>query len=138
MADSVHTARYITMLSDAGWDIHLFPVYYCEPHENFRNVTTWNFATSHRPSHVDKSVVIKGIWPIRIGSILGTTATRVAARFGFDTAWLLGWLIRKLQPDVVHSLELQLAGYLVDDVKRNYRGRFPTWIALNRESEKRK
>jgi glycosyltransferase involved in cell wall biosynthesis len=40
----------------------------------------------------------------------------------------LGRLIRKLQPDVIHSLEIQGAGYLVSDVRKHYGGQFPPWL----------
>jgi glycosyltransferase involved in cell wall biosynthesis len=43
----------------------------------------------------------------------------------------LARLIELLQPDVVHSLEFQCAGYLTLDAKRLVRGRFPRWIATN-------
>jgi hypothetical protein len=39
--------------------------------------------------------------------------------------------IRSIQPDIVHSLEFQGAGYLVLDAKKTFSGKFPRWIATN-------
>jgi glycosyltransferase involved in cell wall biosynthesis len=41
----------------------------------------------------------------------------------------LAAFIERLQPDVVHTHELQHAGYLTLDARRFVRGRFPTWVA---------
>jgi glycosyltransferase involved in cell wall biosynthesis len=132
MTDSIHTARYVEVLTRAGWDIHLFPVYYCEPHEKMRNVTVWNGATSYRPPEVDPSVTLKGAWPFRRGRFLGVLAGRLANRLGFDAAARLAWVIDRIKPDIVHSLEFQLAGYLVDTARQRATGkRFPLWIATN-------
>lgn len=43
----------------------------------------------------------------------------------------LSRLIKKLQPDVIHSMEIQGAGYLVAEVKKQYKGQFPPWIVTN-------
>ncbi len=42
-------------------------------------------------------------------------------------------LIRILRPDIIHSLELQNAGYLVLQAKARLGKSFPTWIATNWE-----
>jgi hypothetical protein len=43
----------------------------------------------------------------------------------------LRWLIRRLKPDIVHSLEIQSAGYLTLKAKHALGDRFPTWIVTN-------
>jgi glycosyltransferase involved in cell wall biosynthesis len=49
-----------------------------------------------------------------------------------ERAEWLAWLIRRLQPDVVHSMEFQRAGYLTLEAKKRFRGNyFPPWIATN-------
>lgn len=131
MADSVHTARYLSLLARTGWDVHLFPVYYCEPHPKMRNVTIWNVASGYRPPESDPSVTMRGLWPFRRGRILGLRAKLTAERFGFGQAAQLAALVKWLQPDLLHSLEFQHAGYLVEETKRRFGPGFPRWIATN-------
>ena len=40
-------------------------------------------------------------------------------------------LIRKIKPDLIHSLEFQSGGYLTLEAKRRYGPGFPPWIATN-------
>ena len=132
MADSVHTARYLEMVSRTGWDIHLFPVYSCDPHEKLRDVTVWHGISSYRPPQVDRSVRIRGLWPFRRGRFIGVMAGRVANRLGWDASARLASIIDHLKPDIVHSLEFQGAGYMVEEVHRRKGGKdFPLWIATN-------
>jgi glycosyltransferase involved in cell wall biosynthesis len=132
MADSVHTARFIEMVARTGWDIHLFPVYYCEPHDKLRNVTVWNGVSGYRPPTSDASVRVRGLWPWRRGRFVGVLAGRLANRLGWDAAARLGTLIRLIKPDIVHSLEFQAAGYMVETLHRRTEGRgVPLWIATN-------
>lgn len=44
---------------------------------------------------------------------------------------VLASLIRRLQPDIVHSMEFQHAGYLVLKAKELYGPGFPPWLATN-------
>lgn len=131
MADSVHTARYLSLLAKTGWDVHLFPVYYAEPHPLMRNVTIWNVASGYRPRESDRSVKMRGIWPFRRGRFLGLRAKLVAERFGLSLSAQLAALVRWLKPDLIHSLEFQHAGYLVEEAKRRFGPGFPRWIATN-------
>jgi glycosyltransferase involved in cell wall biosynthesis len=43
----------------------------------------------------------------------------------------LAGLIRRLKPDIVHSLEIQAAGYLTREARQAFRGEFPPWIVTN-------
>src|SRR5207244_1075994 len=111
MPDSVHTARWIAQIADLGWDIHIFAASDGLPHLALRNVTVHHI-TGHRPKGLDPSVRLHGLWPWRLGS---NVLLRVLHEFAFGrflhTIWL-AWLIRWLKPDIVHSLEIQHAGYL--------------------------
>lgn len=131
MADSIHTARSINLLAESGWDIHLFPDYHCEPHRQFKNITIWNGVSSYQSPDMDKSVSIKGLWPFRRGRRLVLMAFDFFKRRGVTRQMMLSLLIRWLRPDIVHSLELQGAGYLVTQVKKKWKGQFPSWIATN-------
>ena len=131
MADSIHAAKYIEILTDAGWDVHLFPAYYCQSHSRLKNVTIWNGLTFHRPPGTHESVRIRGVLPFSPAGILVRIILRIMNRLGLDAARRLRMLIGVLKPDAVHSLEFQHAGYLVDEAKKGYAGEFPLWIATN-------
>ncbi|HUS70377.1 MAG TPA: glycosyltransferase family 4 protein [Anaerolineae bacterium] len=127
MANSIHTARWMHQLVDQGWDIHLFPVDFTDIHPDLRNLTFHNFLY-YRPLAADHSVRVVGSWPFPRGF---NTARRIAERLGprwSDRAWQLARAIRKLRPDIVHSMEMQHAGYLTLDARNQFDGPFPPWI----------
>jgi len=39
--------------------------------------------------------------------------------------------IKRIKPDIIHSLEFQGAGYLTLEAKKDFKGKFPKWIATN-------
>jgi glycosyltransferase involved in cell wall biosynthesis len=130
MPDSVHTARWITQLSDQGWDLHLFPVYDAPPHPLLRNVTVYSLS-SYRPPGLDRSVRLRGFWPLRRGAWwLSRQLRRLFPRWGARGLWL-AHLIRWLKPDMIHSQEIQHAGYLTLEARERLAGRFPPWIVAN-------
>jgi len=131
MADSIHAAKYIDILAEAGWEIHLFPAYYCQFHSRLKNVTVWNGLTFHRPAGTHESVRVRGVLPFSPSGLLVRAVLHIMNSLGFDAARRLRMLIRMLRPEAVHSLEFQHAGYLVDEAKRGYAGEFPLWIATN-------
>src|SRR5436309_6534733 len=122
MPDSVHTARWINQLSGLGWDLHLFSASAGIPHTELRNLTVYNLSLS-RPKGLDKSVRLRGLWPMRIG------VERLSLKVSYST-WLAR-LVRWLKPDIVHSMEIQRAGYITLGAKAELKGRFPTWIVSN-------
>jgi len=131
MTNSVHTARWIGQLADEGWDLHLFPVEECPPHASLRNVTVHSLFAQR--SAVNGSTMSQtGIWwPLRRGtSRLEAVIERTSPSLMGRTARLTR-LIRRLKPDIVHSLELTRAGYLTLDAKRLLGGTFPPWMVTN-------
>jgi hypothetical protein len=131
LPDSIHAARWINQVADQGWDLHFFPAYDVSLHPALRNVTTYSFS-SVRPPNLDPSVRLRGLWPTAHGE---HRVKRLAQRFApnwMERANWLAWLIQRLQPDVVHSMEFQRAGYLTLEAKKQFRGKsFPPWIATN-------
>jgi len=130
MANSVHTARWINQLTDQGWDIHLFPVEDCDIHPSLRNLTLHN-CFGNRPSGADQSVRVVESWPFHKGAGL---ARRIVKRFApayVDRAKYLAHTIRRFKPDIVHSLEIQHAGYITMTAREHLGGRFPKWIVTN-------
>ncbi len=131
MAESIHTARWISQLEGEGWDIHLFAAREVAPHPRLRNLKLHE-SLSVRPPRLDPSVKVVGEWPLPKGASL---ARRVAGMFApswHDRSRRLARTIRKLRPDVVHSMEIQHAGYLTLGARAYFVGNeFPTWVVSN-------
>lgn len=120
--DSIHVARWVRALRDRSWDLHLYP------------------SVDHGVVHAELSGIAVHQapyeWPARGGSRFGGGLTSyarkiVAERWPGYRAARLARLIRRLRPDVVHSLEFQAGGYLCLQAKRLLGADFPTWIATN-------
>lgn len=127
MAESVHTARWLSQLRDEDWDVHLFPVSENPLHVDLHDVTVHGAVRRPRPD-LDPSVRRRGIpWPLPRGSVrLEWTLGRLPR---MNRAARLARLISSLRPDVVHSLEMQHAAYLTLESRRLLgAGRFPPWI----------
>lgn len=128
--ENVHTSRWIAQLADQGWDLHLFPSTLGVPRTDFKNVTIYNISSA-RPPGLDSSARLRGIWPLRFGSSLISLS-----QFRFLPSWanrsnLLAWMVRRLKPDVVHSLEIQNSGYSTLEAKAKFGEGFPPWIVTN-------
>src|SRR5262249_28140548 len=66
---------------------------------------------------------------LAVGSVrLGESANEAPVLYG---PGVLAALIRQLQPDLIHSMEFQHAGYLVLRAKALYGPEFPPWLASN-------
>jgi len=131
MANSVHSARWIGQLRFKGWDVHLFPVEDFPPHPDLFGITVHSlFKVCF--SKIRSTIFFKGIWwPFKRGGLLlGRLLERAMPTF-WGRAPRLTRVIRKIQPDIIHSLEMQKAGYLTFEAKRLLKGRFPPWIVTN-------
>lgn len=128
MSDSIHTVRWIKQLSQTGWEIHLFPsIDYGEVHPDLENVTVHHmFYSDHNST---KKVIQQGF---NLKSKLAVSVLRYISqkKFPFYRQRQLEKLIKKLKPSVIHSMEIQHAGYLVYDVKKKLVD-FPPWIVTN-------
>lgn len=125
--DSIHTARWIKQLAGRGWDLHFFPAYDAPPHKDLRELTFHAFSVA-RPAGLDRSVRLSRTYPFRRGSY---RLERIAMRLSpgrMARAARLASLIKRLKPDVVHSLEMQRAAYLTLDAKHASGGVFPPWL----------
>ncbi|MGH9903789.1 MAG: glycosyltransferase, partial [Pyrinomonadaceae bacterium] len=128
--ENVHTSRWIAQLRGQGWDIHLFPATPGVPRPDFKDVTIYNISSS-RPPGLSRSTRLRGVWPLRIGTnMLSLSEYRFLPSWASRSAWLAR-LVRWIEPDVVHSLEIQHSGYTVLQAKSKFRGDFPPWIVTN-------
>jgi glycosyltransferase involved in cell wall biosynthesis len=144
---SIHTARWIRQLADQNWDLHLFPsTHEWQPliHTAHRNVTIYGPLRMHRPLGFHRSVKLRGFWPWGRGLRFVPTLVRKGGRLTVPlaTRWFPGLLeldedrrladlVRRLQPDVIHSMEIQHGGYLTLRAKELLGGSFPPWIVAN-------
>ena len=124
--DSIHTARWISQVAGRGWDLHLFPSVpgMAEPHPNLRDVTVYG-VSSRRRRGLDPSVRLRGLVPAARAA--GVLSWKLEPRFPSA----LAWLVRRLKPDIVHSLEMQRAGYMTLAAKQKGPDGFPPWIVSN-------
>jgi len=122
IAESVHTARWISQLNGKNWDVHLFPSDMgMTPHDDLRTLTIHSFF--RRKGHSDPTTNRKGIyWPFRRGAgRLKQISERLAPSLATESA-RLARTIRSLKPDIIHVLEMQSSGYLILEAKRKLPG----------------
>jgi glycosyltransferase involved in cell wall biosynthesis len=131
--ESIHVVRWINQMTDQGWDIYLFPAREGPFHPGFRNLTTYGVFT-FPPANLDRSVKWQQLWPPARGtSRIGGLACRFRPALKDRTAWLAR-VIKKVKPDLVHSLEFQHAGYLTLAAKHLLAAEgfdFPKWAVTN-------
>lgn len=102
MANSVHTGRWISQLYGQHWDLHLFPV----------------------EDEVAPDGRLRQNITLHDGGPAGSPFRERARR--------LADVIQTTRPDVVHSLEIQHAGYLTQAARELFEPRtFPTWMVSN-------
>lgn len=129
MPDSIHTARWISQVTNQGWEVYLYPVYKADPHPSLRNITLFD-THIFRPASLDISVEWIN-WP-SIRYYLDYYNRRFKHQYSTKPAELsLKKVIKLIKPDIVHSLEFQHAGYMTLNVKKQFGEKFPTWIATN-------
>ncbi|ORC34638.1 hypothetical protein B4O97_11870 [Marispirochaeta aestuarii] len=125
MTNSIHTARWIEQLRGTSLCVHVFP--------------SINTDRIH-PLLKRKNVIFHIPWQIkyRKNNLFRKLFLRIYYHFygktnRFYVEDQLRKVILKIKPDIIHSLETQHSGYLVNAVKSNWYGhfRFPKWIHTN-------
>ena len=128
MSNSIHTARWINQLHGQKWDLHLFPsLDVGTAHPDLVGVTVHHsfFGAAGRSKSTVKT---RGVYVPGLSRIPKGLLSRFMPAYRQHQ---LRWLIRRLKPDIVHSLEIQSAGYLTLKAKHALGDRFPTWIVTN-------
>lgn len=127
MANSIHVARWIRQLEGLGWDLHLFPSACDVVHPEMPAVTyhgpLGSPATRTRPT-------VRG----RLAGLLPKTVWRKLRRWHpnwFLESKRLARTISALRPDLIHTIEIQHAGYLALDAHRHLLTQFPPWLVTN-------
>jgi glycosyltransferase involved in cell wall biosynthesis len=131
MINSVHTARWVSQLAGTKWDIHLFPVDETPLHPDLRDVTVHPLFEK-RPLKRDDGIRQTGLWwPFRRGTTrIAKTLEQLWPGFTSRSA-RLARVIERLKPDIVHSLEIQHAGYLTMEARERLGDCLPPWIVTN-------
>ena len=124
---SVHTARWVAQLNGQGWNVHLFPSLGGEVvHPEMAHVTVHHLLyrenlTSARALKPNTQLGI-GLWIDRIRRhILEKFIPTLRAR-------QLTRVVSRLQPDIIHSMEMQAAGYLTLEAKNRSSNSFSPWL----------
>lgn len=129
MSNSVHAARWVHQLSGEEWRVSLFPVDTVLRHPDLSSVTTHPVLWYGR----------LGSWMLQRGALGSAcargmrTSERMAAKVldKYRPGWRarrLARVIERIRPDVVHSMEMQEAGYLMLEARRHLLGKAPPWI----------
>ena len=129
MQSSVHTARWLNRLADTKNEILLFPPCVAPHHHTFKKLerlTSW--ARQPKP---DGTVNLLSIWLFWVDA---GRAERLVGELTRNSGWRVSWLthaIKRLKPDVIHSLDFPVSGGLCVKAREEMGTAFPPWIATN-------
>ncbi|MBW1897871.1 MAG: hypothetical protein JRI61_02285 [Deltaproteobacteria bacterium] len=130
MSESIHTARWINQVADQGWDIHLFPsVDNGILHLEMKNITVYHSVYAWQKEK-NINVKLQGL-PLFYNPFAVLARKTLSKLFPKYRAVQLGRLIDKLEPDIIHSLEIQHAGYLLFESRKFTKNKFPVSIVTN-------
>lgn len=120
----------MSQISDQGWNVHLFPSMTGAPvHPQIENVTVHHLL--HR-KRLDAAPEQARPGASLLARAMGALQRRaLAALLPNWRARQLAHVVREFRPDVVHSLEIQRAGYLTLAAREFLGGQFPPWIVTN-------
>jgi len=139
MANSIHTVRWISLICEQGWDIYLFPTNgFTSVHPEMPSVKVCSsiFLRFLVNRYRSKKTVIKIPDFLLDGNTSFFSWGDVIKKFLPErrTEKLLS-IIRRIKPDLIHSMHIQEAGYLTLEAKKRYKGTFPKWLVTNWGSE---
>lgn len=126
MPDSIHTVRWIKQIPPHEWTIHLFSSTSIEtPHPALTGVAMQYSPVAKWNNRLKRTGLSK------IAFFVDWIRRHYERRFPNYRVTALRDTIRKLRPVVIHSMEMQSAGYLTVEAKNTYRYDFPPWIVTN-------
>ena len=130
MSNSIHTVRWIDQIVDQNWRIHLFPSIDCGTvHPKLRDVVVHHSVYGKKGTK-NKNTENLGV-PVFFDSAAAVVRSVIKRLVPNYRAIQLKRLVDRIEPDVVHSLEMQNAGYLTLEARRLGKKKFPTWIVTN-------
>ncbi|OAI44767.1 hypothetical protein AYO44_13590 [Planctomycetaceae bacterium SCGC AG-212-F19] len=113
--------------SRQGWDVHLFPVQEGLPHPGWHKLTVHSLSRWKNVG-LDESVRVQPFWPFQRGAGTVSMVIGKLAPGLLDRARWLARIIRRVQPDVVHSLGAKSCRRLIFEARRHCRDAFPRWV----------
>ncbi len=146
MQMSIHTARWINQISCDEYEIHIFPINSMALHPSLVDKVI-----VHQPFHSFglrtylksflnyRNTCERYIYHIPVPNCITSYLSMVQKYFGntdasvplLYSAFFLKKLIKKLKPDLIHSLEFQHCSYNVLEAKKHFSDCFPKWLATN-------
>jgi len=130
MSNSIHTARWVRQVSDQRWQFDLFPSIDCGiTHPDLRNIKVHHTFSGDRGG-IDSSVSVGGV-PLGSKFAAYGAAEVLKKLFPHYLARRLARFIKRISPDIIHSMEIQHAGYLTLEAMKLVKGKFPPWIVSN-------
>jgi len=137
MIESIHLVRWVGQLKNVEWERFVFPVYGPKPHPNLRDVTLINRGDFMGSFYNRNLKYDHGTLPFFMLNAVNKIIKKQISPLE-PAEWpykllvsALAHTIRRIKPDIVHSLEFQGAGYLTLAAKQSFNAKFPTWIATN-------
>ena len=128
MPNSIHTARWINQVHSDDWKIFLFSSTSEEAlHPNLASLKIeplWSALTRLRD--ITNRI---GIKPLAL--FIDSIRKRFEKKFPAYRVWRLNRVIMQLRPSIIHSLEIQHAGYLTLMARDASSETFPQWIVTN-------
>ena len=143
MPGSIHTARWISQISSSscGWELYLFPSlrnrFGFSIHSELNNIIIFRsfMDLKIRRSFHQKIKFLRNFFFLHafIYAFYQCIKSRSISKFSsLIRAFELKWCIKKLKPDIIHTLETQNAGYLAIQSKYSMdKDSFPLWIHSN-------
>jgi len=127
---SIHTARWIAQIVDQGWDLHLFPSRDSGViHPDLRNVTIYHSLYGKR-NRGKGNVRFRGL-PVISETVAFLGRGFLKTYFPKYRVIQLRRVVERVKPDIIHSMEIQAAGYLTLEAKKRFHGKFPPCIVTN-------
>lgn len=140
MSASIHLARWVATIRHSSYKLVVFPVMRARPCpelEPYRLIRSRQDAISLPEGEVgvfDLDSVPRGVAETidSINDYRLLPHPAVTDRSSLTTVHELTKCVRVLQPDLLHSMEVQFAGYLALEAKRRIgRENFPPWLLSN-------
>jgi len=135
MPFSIHTARWISLVNDLGWDVHFFSSFqYAKAIPELENIVfhdyPYNIQESANPKLKYKTFTNTNFL-LPDNKHLKKWMGRIYRLLGLQNEYSESFekLVQKLNPDIIHSHETQHAGYLVSEYYSKLKDKKkPIWI----------
>lgn len=114
---SVHIARYVDMLRDSGWELHVFD--------------TMDTADPHPDLDVPMTLYLAGPSKAELPADVTVVSDSEGGKGIDGRVAHLARVVEELRPDVIHSHEVAIAGPMVADARRLLGGFDAPWLATN-------